>query len=228
MDLVKPHLFRKLSFSLPGAFLICLCFSASVCADSTVYTYDALNRLSRVHYENGTVIQYSYDAAGNRTSQVVTVPNQPPVANAGPNRTVRFGSLVTLNGSASSDPDNGPGPLTYSWQKISGPAVSLSGATTAIPTFTPTVAGTYTFSLVVNDGQDNSLAANVTITVPILGDIDGDGDVDSNDLSRITSVLNTNASGPNDLRDLNGDGRIDALDSRKLVTLCTRPRCATQ
>ena len=67
-----------------------------------------------------------------------------------------------------------------------------------------------------------------TLPPPILGDIDGDGDVDSNDLSRITSALNTNADGPNDLRDLNGDGRIDVLDARKLVTLCTRPRCATQ
>ena len=66
----------------------------------------------------------------------------------------------------------------------------------------------------------------MTIKVPLLGDINGDGVVDSIDLNLILSVLNKPANGPNDLRDLNGDGKIDALDSRKLVTLCTRARCA--
>ena len=82
--------------------------------------------------------------------------------------------------------------------------------------------------MVVNDGLDNSTSASVKITVPALGDIDLDGDVDNNDLSKITSVLNKPANGPNDLRDINGDMKLDALDTRKLVLLCTRPRCATQ
>ena len=29
------------------------------------YEYDELNRLKKVNYDNGTVIEYSYDAAGN-------------------------------------------------------------------------------------------------------------------------------------------------------------------
>jgi hypothetical protein len=44
----------------------------------------------------------------------------------------------------------------------------------------------------------------------------------------ILAARNTPASSVNDLRDLNGDGKIDALDSRILTTLCTRPRCAVQ
>ena len=43
------------------------------------------------------------------------------------------------------------------------------------PTFTPTVPGSYMFQLVVNDGQANSAPASVSITVPLLGDVDGDG-----------------------------------------------------
>jgi YD repeat-containing protein len=195
-------------------------------AEQVTHTYDALNRLIRTDYGNGNVIDYAYDAAGNRTSQKVTVPNQPPTANAGPDQTVRLGSLVTLNGSGSSDPDNGPSPLSFSWSKIAGPAVSLTGATTAKPMFTPTVKGLYSFGLVVNDGLANSTSASVKITVPALGDIDLDGDVDNNDLAKITAVLNKPASGPNDLRDINGDLKLDALDTRKLVLLCTRPRCA--
>lgn len=156
------------------------------------------------------------------------VANQPPTANAGTDQTVRQSSLVTLNGSASSDTDNAPSPLSYTWTQTVGSNLSLVGATTAKPKFTSTVKGLYIFGLVVNDGSVNSTSASVKITVPTLGDIDLDGDVDNNDLSRITSTLNKPADGPNDLRDINGDMKLDALDTRKLVLLCTRSRCATQ
>ena len=36
------------------------------------YTYDNLNRLTKVVYRNGTTISYSFDALGNRTSKKVT------------------------------------------------------------------------------------------------------------------------------------------------------------
>jgi len=84
------------------------------------------------------------------------------------------------------------------------------------------------FQLMVNDGKVYSVPAPVAITVPKLGDVDGDGDVDNNDLNLILAARNTPASTVNDLRDLNGEGKIDALDSRILVTKCTRPRCATK
>jgi hypothetical protein len=59
------------------------------------------------------------------------------------------------------------------------------------------------------------------------GDIDGDGDVDRDDLKLIQAARNTPASGSNDPLDLDGDGMITGLDARKLILLCTRPRCAT-
>jgi hypothetical protein len=43
--------------------------------------------------------------------------------------------------------------LTYRWEKISGPSVSLSSTTQAVVSFTSTVVGTYVFRLTVNDGQ---------------------------------------------------------------------------
>jgi YD repeat-containing protein len=39
------------------------------------YTYDPLSRLTHVDYGNGQTIAYTYDAAGNRLSQVVIAPN---------------------------------------------------------------------------------------------------------------------------------------------------------
>ncbi len=38
-------------------------------AMATTYEYDQLNRLKRVTYDNGTVIEYTYDASGNRTAR---------------------------------------------------------------------------------------------------------------------------------------------------------------
>jgi hypothetical protein len=80
--------------------------------------------------------------------------NHPPVASAGPCFTADESTLVTLNGGGSSDPDNDF--LTYSWQQICGPTVTLSGASTATPTFTaPNVSffgALLTFRLTVSDG----------------------------------------------------------------------------
>jgi hypothetical protein len=93
--------------------------------------------------------------------------NQPPIANAGADQTVDEGTLITLDGSASSDPDNDA--LTYAWTQSSGPPVQLDLTDPVHPTFTapevmPGGAG-LVFQLVVNDGQLSSTPDSVTITV---------------------------------------------------------------
>jgi hypothetical protein len=69
---------------------------------------------------------------------------------------------------------------------------------------------------------------NASMTFPRLaGDVNNDGEVDSNDLNVLLSYRGTPAS-VCPLCDLDNDGTITALDSRKLVNLCTRPHCATK
>jgi hypothetical protein len=60
------------------------------------------------------------------------------------------------------------------------------------------------------------------------GDVDGDGDVDRADIDAIAAARNTAANGPYDPRNLNGDTRIDVLDARLAVNVCTRPGCTVQ
>lgn len=94
-----------------------------------------------------------------------TPPNQPPVANAGPDQTVPLGQPVTLDGSGSTDPD-GHTPLSYAWSQTGGPSVTLSNANAATATFTPPTTGLYTFTLVVTDSLGLASAPDsVTITV---------------------------------------------------------------
>jgi K319L-like, PKD domain len=91
--------------------------------------------------------------------------NSAPVANAGPDQNVKTGSVVTLDGSGSSDADNDP--LTYTWSFTSKPptsAATLSGANTVSPTFTPDLDGEYKLSLVVYDGRAASAPDEVIIT----------------------------------------------------------------
>jgi hypothetical protein len=103
----------------------------------------------------------------NSVDVVVANVNHSPTAIAGNNLTVNEGTSVTLNGSASSDPDADP--LTYSWTQISGPAITLSDANTALPEFTApfvSAAGaTLQFQLTVDDGFGGTNTATTTVTV---------------------------------------------------------------
>lgn len=148
------------------AALVLLAVSGLVQANGVTYAYDGLGRIIQANYANGGSIQYAYDAVGNRISRTITAPiNQSPAANAGADQTVMVGIQVALNGTASNDPDHGPALLAYAWSQISGPAVTLGGATTVGPTFTPAQIGDYVFGLVVNDGMAGSPQSTVTVHV---------------------------------------------------------------
>ena len=81
-----------------------------------------------------------------------------PTANAGPDQNSIEDQLVTLDGSASSDPLNRP--LSYSWSISSAPpnsTASLIDENSAMASFTPDVSGNYLLSLVVDSGFNVSL-----------------------------------------------------------------------
>ncbi len=91
--------------------------------------------------------------------------NNIPVADAGPEQNVYTDSVITLDGSASSDDDGDP--LTYTWSFVSVPPGSvavLSDPDSVDPSFTSDMEGTYVVSLVVNDNTDNSAPDSVSIT----------------------------------------------------------------
>ena len=105
------------------------------------------------------------EVSGIGAAYLVTIrQNKPPVANAGPDQLVECdrSEIVTLDGSASFDPDNDP--VTYVWKQISGTSVNLvvSGAKA---TFAAAPPGVYEFQLTVTDDKGASSSDNVVITI---------------------------------------------------------------
>jgi hypothetical protein len=104
----------------------------------------------------------------NAVTYVTTaLPNQLPVANAGADQFVGPGSVVTLDGSASSDPDGTV--ASYAWAQLSGTTVTLSSGTAQKPTFTApsSITGsTLVFGLTVTDDV-GGVSTQDTITVSV-------------------------------------------------------------
>ena len=93
-------------------------------------------------------------------------PNQPPVADAGPNQSATPGGIITLDGSDSYDPD-GIG-VNYDWSQTGGEPVTLSNRSAAMPEFTaPGVKTTMTFALRVTEDGDSTLADTDTVSVTV-------------------------------------------------------------
>ena len=123
--------------------------------------------------------------------------SRPPTARAGSEQTVAQGASITLNGSASSDPDGHP--LIFMWTLASKPdgseAVLLNPASVN-PTFVADKPGSYTINLIVNDGTANSVPDSVAVSTSNSAPV---ADAGPNQTVQAPGLVALNGSGSTDV-----------------------------
>jgi hypothetical protein len=124
-----------------------------------------------------------------------------PVAAAGPDQNAVTGQPVTLNGSASFDPDGDT--LAFSWRFVSVPSVPVASAanivnpTSPAPSFTPDVDGAYELELRVTDGTLSN-TDRVVITAAAPGRVPPNANAGLDQNADVGQQVNLNGSGSND------------------------------
>lgn len=148
-----------------------------------------------------TLTVVASDGFAQATDSVTVTVHARPIAVVDDPRTVFINTLVTMDGSRSSDPNSGA--LTYQWTLVSKPtssATTIASATTAAPTFTPDKEGPYRLRLVVTNPNGGTGSAEVVITarLPNAAPVARAGDDKSarvNDLVTLDGSASTDAEG---------------------------------
>ena len=153
----------------------------------------------------------------------IEFPDPPPTADAGQDQSVMVGTLVSLDGGNSFDPDDDY-PLTFSWEISATPdgsTVALDKPSSVTPGFTPDVPGTYIIKLVVDDSYGVSSDPDHVFIITVLGEpvadfsatpISGPAPIDV----QFTDLSTGGASSYE--WDFDKDGTVDSTEQNPLYT----------
>lgn len=202
-----------------------------------VETADRTGDVGRWAFDFGTPGKRSVQAVGISPTQQMVV-----------SRTVEIdvqipaGTLTSFKGDVSTMTLNGPGDSDYMelMAQLQGSQARLNVSTASEIQFTtgnPNVASVRQDGLIIAEGAgETQIVARLRgrvwqVSVRVkdgrTGDLDYDDDVDTDDLNLLLLDINTPVVSRRTAKDLNGDGVVTILDSRVLVQLCSRARCAT-
>ena len=166
------------------------------------YTYDNLNRLTKVVYDNGTTITYTFDALGNRTVKKVT------------------GSIVAQYTISVSVTPIGSGSVTGDGTYGSGTNVELFAIANAGYKFSKWSDGLTDNPRIVTVNKNMNFTAQFdeNPTAGLRGDIIADGKVNKQDLDALVNAY-LNDTKATKVTDLDGDGAITMADITVLVDI---------
>lgn len=131
-------------------------------ARADTFEYDALGRVIRIEYDNGRIVEYNYDATGNRTSSVISGDASPVAVDDFYTQNVNQVKFLRVL-----DNDTDPGGLTLRLQSFTTPTPPGATATKSgnRVRFVATSAGVYTFQYTVRNTLFLTDTATVTVTV---------------------------------------------------------------
>ncbi len=135
---------------------------------------------------------------------------------------------ATLDGSASTDGDDGSQGLSYAWTKVSGPeGDAIESPLAPVTRVQFTAAGTYRYRLTVNDGQSENAEAQAEVEITVLpectpfvrGDPDSSGKIDISDGIGILGYLFLGTAEPKclDAADADESGELQLTDAVYLL-----------
>lgn len=171
------------------------------------YTYDSNNRLTKVVYDNGTTITYTFDALGNRTGKKVTG-----------STAVRYTISVSVTPS-------GSGTVTGGGTYAKGTTIELNAIANAGYKFSMWSDGsTDNPRNVVVTGDKTYVAQFVESSSSIIGDIVIDGKVNVQDLNALvdTYLANTQVTSATDI---DKDSQLSVADITKLISMIYSEPC---
>ena len=155
------------------ACLVCwVCMAVPLEAGmSSQYSYDQLNRLTKVVYADGTVITYTYDAVGNRLSLMVSNPSiaLPKVGIDKINLTFSAVAGQLSGGQTIAITNAGGGSLQWNaaasaaWISVTPGSGTNSGTVTVTASAAGMSAGTYNGSVMIL-----ASASNAPVTIPVI------------------------------------------------------------
>jgi YD repeat-containing protein len=146
--------------------LALLLVARSAIAGQVLYLYDSLNRLTDVDYGNGSIISYTYDAAGNRLTYSGAVANDtiaPSISITNPTSAWSFtntSATINLSGTAS---DN-TGVTLVTWENDSGGIGVASGTDTWSINGIPLKGGENDIFVTAYDAAGNTGTATLVVT----------------------------------------------------------------
>ncbi|WKV12902.1 PKD domain-containing protein [Marivirga harenae] len=125
--------------------------SATLSNTSTA-TLSVSNAVAGIYQFRLTATDADGNSASDQMKLTVVDSNSPPTANAGSNKQIQLPTSSTTISGTGTDSDGNI--ISYSWQKISGGAVTISNANQATLNLSALQAGIYVFELTVED-DDN-------------------------------------------------------------------------
>ena len=185
---------RKLLYTMALLFATLQTFAQT-------YTYDNLNRLTKVVYDNGTTITYTFDALGNRITKKVT------------------GATSTTYTITVAVKPSGSGTVTGGGTYSSGTTIELNAIPYAGYEFLKWSDGVTDNPRTVSVTNNLSYTAQFkesTIIPDLLGDIVVDGKVNQLDLNALVDAYITNTQ-VTQVTDLDSDGSLTIADITKLL-----------